>query len=104
MTVRLPIDPENAVVTIDGKPAKVVHGIVEITGMVGDIIKVKLAVGKEENEPVDVVIAATGPMPPRLKFVKPSTGGTGPKPATSDPKDSPSAKPPPSKIEKQFGD
>ncbi len=104
VTVRLPIDPENATVTIDGKPAKLVHGIVEITGMVGDIIKVKIAVGKEENDPVDVVIAATGPMPPRLKFVKPTVGGTGPKPATSDPKESPSAKPPPSKIEKQFGD
>ena len=72
-TVRLVILPEDAEVSLDGKPVKTKKGVLEITGEPGDVHKVKLKVGKEEIEE-DVVVSNDGALPPKLEL-KPKQGG-----------------------------
>jgi serine/threonine protein kinase len=79
-TVRLVILPEDAEVSLDGKPVKTKKGVLEITGEPGDVHKVKLKVGKEEIEE-DVVVSNDGALPPKLEL-KPKQGG-GARPGSS---------------------
>ncbi|NUP09861.1 MAG: serine/threonine protein kinase [Polyangiaceae bacterium] len=66
-TVKLVVIPEDATVTIDGNTATVKKGVVEISGSLGSVHKVKLQVGKQELEE-DVVVSDGGALPPKLQL------------------------------------
>jgi len=78
-SVKLVIIPDDAKVTVDGQPAKVKNGVVEIVGTLGSVHKVKLTSGKQEAEE-DVVVTEIGAQPPKVAIDPvaagvPKTGG-----------------------------
>jgi serine/threonine-protein kinase len=64
-TVRLVILPEGAAVEVDGAPAAVKDGVVEISGALGSVHEVKVsALGEQSTH--DVVVAEGGPVPAKI--------------------------------------
>jgi serine/threonine protein kinase len=64
-SVKLVVIPDDAKVTVDGQPVKVKNGVVEISGPLGSVHKVKLSSGKQEAEE-DVVVTEIGAQPPKV--------------------------------------
>ena len=83
------ITPDDATVEVDGQPVKVRNGVVEITGPLGSVHKVKLVAGKDEAEE-DVVVTEIGAQPPKVTLERSkgdrprSGGGATAKPAAPD--------------------
>jgi serine/threonine-protein kinase len=69
-TVHLAVSPRTASVEIDGKPAPVSAGLVDVSGTMGSTHKVRVFVGKRQTV-TDVAIVDTGIMPPRVSLVIP---------------------------------
>jgi eukaryotic-like serine/threonine-protein kinase len=63
--VKLVILPEDAQVEVDGAPAKVVGGAVEISGPLGSSRRVRVFKGKAQIES-DVIVSEAGAFPPKL--------------------------------------
>ncbi|KYF87290.1 hypothetical protein BE17_26915 [Sorangium cellulosum] len=70
--VSLAIVPEDALVEVDGEPARVQDGAVRISGLLGSGHRVRIARGKRELVR-DVFVTEAGAVPPRLEL--PGTGG-----------------------------
>jgi serine/threonine-protein kinase len=77
--VKLVVIPEDATVTVDGNPATVKRGVVEIKGALGTVHKVKLAVSspKKAEMEEDVSVTESGAFPPKLELDL-KTGGAKP--------------------------
>lgn len=99
-TVKLVILPENAEVQVDGEQVKVKRGIIEISGTLGSVHKVKLTVGKKEIEE-DVVVSDGGALPPKLELDMKTASGR-PRPTTGQAATTGTATNPNPKIEKTF--
>jgi serine/threonine-protein kinase len=102
-TVKLVVFPENAKVEVGGQSAKVRNGVVEITGPLGSVHKVRLVVGTKELEE-DVVVTDIGAQPPKVELDPKRGAGAlpGAKPGTTT---SPVAPPTPTAkpgIEQEF--
>ena len=67
--VKLVVLPVDALVEIDGVPVPVKRGIVEVTGLLGSVHKVKLTLGKDEIVE-DVVVTESGALPAKLEIEK----------------------------------
>jgi serine/threonine-protein kinase len=67
--VKLVVLPVDALVEIDGVPVPVKRGIVEVTGLLGSVHKVKLTLGKDEIIE-DVVVTESGALPAKLEIEK----------------------------------
>jgi serine/threonine-protein kinase len=72
--VKLTVAPSDVSVEVEGRPADVKDGIVEIEGTLGSRRHVRLFKGKYERE-VDVIVAEDGASPDRieLEIEKPAT-------------------------------
>ena len=108
--VKLVIFPDDAAVTIDGIPATVKDGIVEISGGLGSVHKVRLSAGSDELER-DVVVSDSGALPPKLDLgaaksqAKPVTGakaGAGAPKPTAAPEKGPAPATAKPKIDREF--
>jgi serine/threonine-protein kinase len=66
-TVRLVVLPEGATVEVDGAPAAVTDGVVEITGTLGSVHEVRLHAGGEQATH-GVVVAESGPVPAKVQL------------------------------------
>ena len=97
-TVELVVIPEDATVMVDGTPATVKRGLVEITGALGSVHKVKLiASGSKKAEMEEnVSITERGAFPPKLELDLKSGGKSrdpGVAPATNSAAGTPTAAP-----------
>jgi serine/threonine-protein kinase len=66
-TVKLVLVPGDVSAEVDGAPAKSKDGVIEVTGPLGSVHKVKLTKGKRETTG-DVVVTEAGAMPPKLEL------------------------------------
>jgi serine/threonine-protein kinase len=88
-TQQVTIIPDEATVTVDGKPVTVKRGVITITGMIGTNHRVHVSFvknGKKLEDEVPVSITQDGPNPPNVQLdldtglVRPSLPGPGIKP------------------------
>jgi hypothetical protein len=78
-TVKLLVAPADAIVEVDGVPAKVTGGAVDVTGALGSTHTVHLSKGKRDHQE-DVAITARGALPDRVSIASPSGGARGGRP------------------------
>jgi hypothetical protein len=64
--VRVAVEPAGASVEVDGRPADVVDGSVEVRGVVGSAHHLKIAKDGREAS-AEVAITSRGPVPPKVK-------------------------------------
>lgn len=76
VTFYVGITPANAHVEVDGAEVTLDHGAATVTGPIGSVHPVKIAVGTKETL-LDVKLTETGPVPPRLAFASSSARPAG---------------------------
>jgi serine/threonine protein kinase len=74
-SVTVVILPATATVEVDGVSAKVEEGILEISGAVGSVHKVRVVSGETERM-VRVVVAESGAVPAKIELFEPQSTGT----------------------------
>jgi len=72
-TENVVVSPADASVEVDGKSVRVVTGRFEVTGAVGSVHDVRIRSGGAEKR-FDIVLAATGPIPPLVELPPRSAG------------------------------
>ncbi len=92
-SVTVVILPATAKVEVDGTPTPLSEGLLEITGAVGSVHKVRVQVG-ETDKMVRVVVAESGAVPPKIELTDAALGtaataGTAATPALTGPKGKP---------------
>jgi serine/threonine-protein kinase len=75
--VKVVIMPADVQIEIEGEPAQAKQGLLEITGTLGSVHRVKIWKGKTETTQ-DVIVTEAGPSPPKIEL----TFG-GPKPSAT---------------------
>jgi serine/threonine-protein kinase len=85
-TVPVTVAPATASVEVDGAPAAVKEGHLNITGALGSVHHVRVTAGGQRTE-TDVVVAQTGAVPSRIAIDGLSSG-----PTTSSPPTPPAAR------------
>lgn len=86
--VKVVIMPPDASIEVEGEPGVAKNGLLEITGTLGSVFRVRVFKGKHETT-TDVIITADGPAPPKIELSlvgppKPApsgASGTAPPPA-----------------------
>ena len=64
--MRVAIDPADATVEVDGRPAPIVDGTIEVRGVLGSAHHLRIVKGDREAS-VEVAITSRGPVPPKVK-------------------------------------
>jgi serine/threonine-protein kinase len=77
--MRVGVDPPDATVEVDGRPAPVTDGSVEVRGVIGSAHHLKIVKDGRETS-VEVAITSRGPVPPKVK-ADPAAPVAAPKPA-----------------------
>lgn len=80
--VALVVVPGDALVEVDGQPAYRRDGVIDLTGKVGDVRRVRVWKGAKTTEEKAVTIHEAGPSPPRIDLNE----APPPKPAAKGPK------------------
>jgi len=101
IVVELVIFPKDAVVHVDGKPVKAKNGVIEFSGGMGSVHKVKLTKGAHEIEE-NVTISDRGARPPNLELDTKSPPGT--RSTSSTPATTATAKPTSGQVSTSFND
>jgi len=91
-TAKLAIYPPTASVEVDGKPAPITDGYVDVTGAAGSMHMVHVTAGKRDNT-YPVLLTEAGPVPPKVELSIPPSPipGAPQKPQPSAPDAAPSA-------------
>jgi serine/threonine-protein kinase len=63
---------------VEGQPAKVDDGVIDLVGPLGSVQRVRIRKGKAEAAQ-DIVITEIGAMPPKLELAAAARGGAMPK-------------------------
>jgi serine/threonine-protein kinase len=66
--VKVVVMPADATVEIEGQPVSAKNGLVEITGTLGSVHRVRVSKGKHEST-TDVIVTEDGPSPPKVELV-----------------------------------
>ena len=66
--VKIVILPSDAIAEIDGKRAVARGGILEVTGTLGSVHRIKLTKGKATTQ-VDIIMTEEGAMPPKVELL-----------------------------------
>jgi eukaryotic-like serine/threonine-protein kinase len=93
--VKVVIMPPDASVEVEGEPGVAKNGLLEITGTLGSVFRVRVFKGKHETT-TDVIITQEGPSPPKIEL---SLLGPA-KPGPGSPSGAPSAAAPPAPTAK----
>ena len=96
-TVTVVVLPEGAAVEVDGAAATLSEGVLEVTGSIGSVHKVKVTAGGAEKT-VRVVVAESGAIPPKIEVegaapARPSTAAPAATPTAPGPLTGPKPKP-----------
>lgn len=75
-SVKVVIIPDDAAVEIEGAPASVTDGLVEIRGALGSVHKVRVGTG-DSAVTRDVVVTENGAIPPKIELAKPAVTPSG---------------------------
>ncbi len=95
--VKVVIMPPDSSVEVEGEPGVAKNGLLEITGTLGSVFRVRVFKGKHETT-TDVIITQEGPSPPKIELSllgpqKPVPGGSSSAPTGAAPPPAPTAKP-----------
>lgn len=74
-TVRIPIEPTEAAVEVNGRATPVKDGHVELRGSLGSIHRVRIVLGSQDVTQT-VVLTEEGPLPPSLRVAPPAASAS----------------------------